>query len=195
MKKMTIMLCLAGLLGAAQLNAEPTDIKVGWIQVQKLYATCISYILFDEIGQPDGKGFVFPIYIAEGAEDIDLERTYVYPGPDMNSNFVMWMLSDYATHSFYTQATFVKTEDEEGYIRIEATAMDQNGDEWAIHYDQKAIEEEIAQWEKEQKEKEEGIAEVYGRQATNQLRKVLQNGQIIIIQGDRKFTILGTPSY
>ena len=82
-----------------------------------------------------GKAFVFPLIIAEGQEDVEPGKTYVYPG-EMDKTYAYWMLSDYTTHALYTEATFKKTVKSEDKIRIDATAADTNGDKWVLVYDE-----------------------------------------------------------
>ena len=99
------------------------------IQVQPL-GTCIAYMLYED---ESGKAFVFPLYVASGAQDIEYGKLYVYPG-DMNPTYAYWMLSDYSTHALYTKATFKATKNEAGNLRIEATATDAHGDSWKLLY-------------------------------------------------------------
>ena len=108
-----------------------TKVEVARIQVQPL-GTCIAYMLYDD---ESGKAFVFPLILAEGQEDVELGKTYVFPG-EMNKAFAYWMLSDYTTHALYTEATFKKTVKSEDKIRIDATATDTNGDKWVLVYDE-----------------------------------------------------------
>lgn len=105
---------------------------IGRVQVQRIGANCIAYMLYDD---ESGKAFVYPIYIAEAAEDVELGKTYTFPD-DMNTVYAYWMLSDYTTHSLYSAATFKKTEVGEDKIRIDATATDMNADSWALLYDE-----------------------------------------------------------
>ncbi len=102
------------------------------MQVQRIGSSCIAYMLYDD---ESGKAFVFPLYIAESAEDVELGKTYTFP-EDMNTVFAYWMLSDYTTHSLYSAATFKKTELTEGMIRIDATVTDMNKDNWILLYDE-----------------------------------------------------------
>ena len=74
-------------------------------------------------------------------------------------------------------ARALKEVSDDAHIYIEATASDQNGDDWILIYDEQAL---------------EGIDLV---SAPQKAKKVLENGQLLIIQGDRKFTITGSPSY
>ena len=74
------------------------------IQVQPM-GSMIAYILYED---ESGKAFVFPIYVASGAQDIEYGRLYVYPG-DMHQTYAYWMLSDYTTHGLYKTATFKAT--------------------------------------------------------------------------------------
>ena len=103
------------------------------IQVQPMGAT-IFYMLYED---ESGKGFVFPIYKAEGAEDVELGKLYTIN--EMNRTYTYWMLEDYVTHSLYTEATFIKTKDEDGLVLIKATATDQNGDSWNLVYDESKL--------------------------------------------------------
>jgi hypothetical protein len=89
-------------------------------------------MLYDD---ESGKAFVFPLYIAESAEDVELGKTYTFP-EDMNTVYAYWILSDYTTHSLYSAATFKKTELTEGMIRIDATVTDMNKDNWILLYDE-----------------------------------------------------------
>lgn len=98
------------------------------VQVQKIGANCIAYMLYHD---DSGKAFVYPIYIAEGAEDVEEGKTYTID--EMNKVYTYWMLSDYTTHSLFTEATFKKTMPD-GKLRIDATAKDQNGDQWKLLY-------------------------------------------------------------
>ena len=102
------------------------------MQVQRIGLSCIAYMLYDD---ESGKAFVFPLYIAESDEDVELGKTYTFP-EDMNTVYAYWMLSDYTTHSLYSAATFKKTELAEGMIRIDATVTDMNKDNWILLYDE-----------------------------------------------------------
>ena len=108
-----------------------TKVEVARIQVQPM-GTRIIYMLYDDVS---GKGFVFPIIIAAGREDVELGKTYVFPG-EMDKTYAYWMLSDYTTHALYTEATFKKTVKSEEKIRIDATAADTNGDKWVLVYNE-----------------------------------------------------------
>ena len=39
----------------------------------------------------------------------------------------------------YTEATFIKTKDNDGLVLIKATATDQNGDSWNLVYDESKL--------------------------------------------------------
>ena len=104
-----------------------TKVEVARIQVQPM-GTRIIYMLDDDVS---GKAFVFPIIIAAGQEDVELGKTYVFPG-EMDKTYAYWMLSDYTTHALYTEATFKKTLPSEDKIHIDATATDTNGDKWVL---------------------------------------------------------------
>lgn len=108
-----------------------TKVEVARIQVQPMGAR-MFYMLYDDVS---GKAFVFPLIIAEGQEDVEPGKTYVYPG-EMDKTYAYWMLSDYTTHALYTEATFKKTVKSEDKIRIDATAADTNGDKWVLVYDE-----------------------------------------------------------
>ena len=108
-----------------------TKIEVARIQVQPM-GTRMFYMLYDDVS---GKGFIYPIIIAEGLEDVEPGKTYVYPG-EMDKTYAYWMLSDYTTHALYTEATFKKTVKSEDKIRIDATATDTNGDKWVLVYNE-----------------------------------------------------------
>ena len=149
-----------------------TELTIDRLQTQQIATDCVAYILFHD---DSGKGFVFPVYV--DPKDGDVEWGRVYTIDEMNRVYTYWMLSDYWTHSVYTDATFMKEVSDDAHIYIEATASDQNGDDWILIYDEQA---------------KEGIEAV---SAPQKAKKVLENGQLLIIQGDRKFTILGNPSY
>ena len=108
-----------------------TKVEVARIQVQPM-GTRMFYMLYDDVS---GKGFVFPIILDEGKDDVEPGKTYVYPG-EMDKTYAYWMLSDYTTHALYTEATFKKTVKSEDKIRIDATATDTNGDKWVLVYDE-----------------------------------------------------------
>ena len=108
-----------------------TKVEVARIQVQPM-GTRMFYMLYDDVS---GKGFVFPIILDEGKDDVEPGKTYVYPG-EMDKTYAYWMLSDYTTHALYTDATFKKTLKSEDKIRIDATATDTNGDKWVLVYDE-----------------------------------------------------------
>ena len=108
-----------------------TKVEVARIQVQPM-GTRMFYMLYDDVS---GKAFVFPLIIAEGQEDVEPGKTYVYPG-EMDKTYAYWMLSDYTTHALYTEATFKKTVKSEDKIRIDATATDTNEDKWVLVYDE-----------------------------------------------------------
>lgn len=151
MKKILFLLtCVITLLGMAscekksseepipqEQQEDPQDplegvTVIGRIQVQRIGLSCIAYMLYDD---ESGKAFVFPLYIAESDEDVELGKTYTFPD-DMNTVYAYWMLSDYTTHSLYSAATFKKSELAEGMIRIDATATDMNNDSWILLYDE-----------------------------------------------------------
>ena len=108
-----------------------TKIVVARIQVQPM-GSRIFYMLYDD---ESGKAFVFPLLLAEGLEDAEPGKTYVYPG-DMDKTYAYWMLSDYMTHALYTEASFKKTLKSEDKMHIYATAFDTNGDKWVLAYDE-----------------------------------------------------------
>ena len=108
-----------------------TKVEVARIQIQAM-GTRIFYMLYDD---ESGKAFVFPLILAEGQEDVEAGKTYIYPG-EMDKTYAYWMLSDYVTHALYTEATFKKTVKSEDKIRIDATASDTNGDQWVLVYDE-----------------------------------------------------------
>ena len=131
MKKILYLTCVLALLGLAACEKktadEPTPQEqqedpqeslegvtvIARMQVQRIGSSCIVYMLYDD---ESGKAFVFPLYIAESDEDVELGKTYTFP-EDMNTVYAYWMLSDYTTHSLYSAATFKKTELTEGMIR------------------------------------------------------------------------------
>ena len=108
-----------------------TKIVVARAQVEPM-GTRIFYMLYDD---ESGKGFVFPILLSEGQEDVEPGKTYVFPG-EMDKTYAYWMLSDYTTHALYTEATFKKTIKPKDDIRIDATVTDTNGDKWVLVYDE-----------------------------------------------------------
>lgn len=108
-----------------------TKIEVARIQVQPM-GSRIFYMLYDD---ESGKGFVFPIILEDGQEDVEPDKTYVFPG-DMDKTYAYWMLEDYVTHALYTEASFKKTIKPEDKIHIYATAFDTNGDKWVLVYDE-----------------------------------------------------------
>lgn len=110
---------------------DATLVNVARVQVQPM-GTCIAYMLFDDVS---GKGFVFPLVIPSGAEDVEPGKTYVFPD-EMNRTYAYWMLSDYTTHALYTEATFKKTVKADEKWRIDATATDTNGDKWVLLFDE-----------------------------------------------------------
>ena len=171
MRKMLSL--LACVLFSLALSAEPLHISVERIQIQSM-GSMIVYMLYDD---PNDRVFVYPLLLQEGETDAVAGKTYVYPG-EMHRTYAYWMLSDYTTYALYTEATFVKTENATGEIRIEATATDTNGDSFELLYDEA--------------EPVQGIEEVKQAKAA---RKVVEKGQILIIQRDRKFTIMGSPTY
>ena len=169
-KILSLLICL---LFSFALSAEPLHISVERIQIQSM-GSMMVYMLYDD---PNERVFVYPLLLEEGETDAVLGKTYVYPG-EMHKTYAYWMLSDYTTHALYTEATFQKTENAAGEVRIEATATDTNGDSFELLYDEA--------------EPTVGLEEI---NYPNRARKVLKNGQILIIQQDRKFTIMGTPIY
>lgn len=168
-----ILSLLTCLLFSFVLAAEPLHISVERIQIQSM-GTMIVYMLYDD---PNERAFIYPLLLQPGETDAVSGKTYVYPG-EMSKTFAYWMLSDYSTHALYTEATFLKTENEAGEIRIEATATDTNGDSFELLYDEA--------------ESTEGLEDV---EYPNRAQKVMEKGQILIIQQDRKFTIMGSPTY
>ena len=150
MKKILYLTCVLALLCLAACEKktadEPTPQEqqedpqeslegvtlIARMQVQRIGLSCIAYMLYDD---ESGKAFVFPLYIAESDEDVELGKTYTFP-EDMNTVYAYWMLSDYTTHSLYSAATFKKTELAEGMIRIDATVTDMNKDNWILLYDE-----------------------------------------------------------
>ena len=169
-KMLSLLICT---LFAVSLSAEPLHIPVERIQIQSM-GSMIVYMLYDD---PNDRVFVYPLLLQEGETDAELGKTYVYPG-EMHKTYAYWMLSDYTTHALYTEATFQKTMNEAGEMRIDATATDTNGDSFVLVYDEA--------------EPVQGIEEVMQPKTA---RKVLEKGQILIIQRDRKFTIMGSPTY
>jgi len=117
------------------MTAAPTRLVIDRIQIQQIATDCMAYMLYHD---DSGKGFVFPIYFDSAEGDVEWGRTYTYA--EMNHTYTYWMLSDYWTHALYTTATFMK-EVTDGYIYIEATASDTNGDDWELIYDEQAQEE------------------------------------------------------
>ena len=137
MKKVLSIIVLFAALFVSCEKKSPVDpvppTAIYRIQVQPMGAT-IFYMLYED---ESGKGFVFPIYKAEGAEDVELGKLYTIN--EMNRTYTYWMLEDYVTHSLYTEATFIKTKDEDGLVLIKATATDQNGDSWNLVYDESKL--------------------------------------------------------
>jgi hypothetical protein len=168
-----ILSLLMSLVVSMTLWAETTNVTVERIQIQSM-GSMIVYMLYDD---PNMRVFVYPLLLQDGETDAELGKTYMYPG-EMNMGYAYWVLSDMQTHALYTEATFVKTENAAGEIRIEATATDTNGDSFELVYDEA--------------EPVQGIEEVKQAKAA---RKVVEKGQILIIQRDRKFTIMGIPTY
>lgn len=98
MKKILFVLtCVFTLLGLAACEKKTADepslegvTLIARMQVQRIGSSCIAYMLYDD---ESGKAFVFPLYIAESAEDVELGKTYTFP-EDMNTVYAYWMLSD-----------------------------------------------------------------------------------------------------
>ena len=179
MKK--LVLCLCVMIATLNLAAKTYSVNVKYIQQQSM-GTCYTYMLYADTifgSEASTRSFVFPILIESGAEDVVAGQTYVYPG-EMHQTYAYWMLSDYVTHSLYTEATFCKTILPDQRTRIVATASDQRGDSFILTYEEPNGEQEAVSTPEAEHKK---------------IRKVLQNGQIILIQGDKKHTILGTSIY
>jgi hypothetical protein len=162
-----------GLMMTLSISAEALHVPVDRIQVQSM-GSMMVYMLYDD---PNERVFVYPLLLQEGETDAKDGKTYVYPG-EMSKTYAYWMLSDYKTHALYTEATFRMTLNETNEKRIDATATDTNGDSFELLYDE--------------------TSESLGKEQVthnNKVQKVLQNGQILIIQNDRKFTITGNRTY
>ncbi|MBR0194707.1 MAG: hypothetical protein IJQ32_00475 [Paludibacteraceae bacterium] len=171
MKKTFVLLMNLWLAFGAR--AASIDITVERIQVQSM-GTMIVYMLYDD---PNSRVFVYPLLLSDGETDAVLGKTYVFPG-EMNQAYAYWMLSDYTTHALYTQATFCKTDLGNGHTRIDATATDTNNDAFTLTYDESL--------------------QTLEKPAVNEhkhVQKTLQNGQIIIIQADKKYSITGNLLY
>ena len=92
------------------------------------------YELYNEDGSI---AFAFDILVAEGDEDVVLGQEYTLD--DMLANYCLWYETEdpyYGDYSNFTACTFVKTQDGEGNVLIEATATDENGDEWILSYNE-----------------------------------------------------------
>ena len=113
----------------------PNDsiISIYRIQIQPM-GTTIAYMLYDD---ESGKAFVFPLNIPNSADDVEPGKLYTLD--EMNKVYAYWMLSDYTTHSLYTDAKFVKFKDEDGLVLIKAKVSDQNGDTWNLVYDESKL--------------------------------------------------------
>lgn len=106
-------------------------IRIDRVQVQNI-GKIVAYMLYEDANE---RVFVFPLLSEDGQTDAVPGKTYVYPG-EMSQTYAYWMLSDYTTHALYTEATFKKTVIGEDIWHIEATATDENGDEWKLKFDQ-----------------------------------------------------------
>lgn len=168
MKK--IVTLFAGIFCALCLHATPTEVSVQRIQLLPIGADCIGYGLYDDTSD---KAFIFPIYVSDGATDVELGRTYTID--DMNRVYTYWMLSDYSTHALFTAATFKKTEDANGKVRIDATATDTNNDEWILTYDEAALSDAVPQ-----------------TTVTPITIKRIVNGQLVIEKDGTQYNPLGT---
>ena len=92
------------------------------------------YELYNEDGS---LGFVFDILVAEGDRDVVLGQEYTLD--DMLAEYCLWYEPAdpyFGDYSNFTACTFVKTQDGEGNVIINATATDTNGDEWVLSYDE-----------------------------------------------------------
>ena len=93
MKKVLSIIVLFAALFVSCEKKSPVDpvTAIYRIQVQPMGAT-IFYMLYED---ESGKGFVFPIYKAENADDVELGKLYTIN--EMNRTYTYWMLEDYVT--------------------------------------------------------------------------------------------------
>ena len=81
----------------------------------------------------NGIDFNFDIYVADGLEDFELGHEYTMA--DAYAYYCYWMDADW-NYADFSEFTFVKTLDADGLINIDATVIDENGDEWVLTYRQ-----------------------------------------------------------
>jgi len=123
-------------LAPAKAKKEATELTVNSFAFEFYEASededaNVYYVLYT-----DEKEFIFDIFTAEGDSDVVLGKTYTLD--DMDSYYCYWEAVDSWDYADYTECTFVKTVDAEGFVKINATATDENGDEWVLNYDEAA---------------------------------------------------------
>ena len=74
--------------------------------------------------------FRFDVIVAEGLEDVELDKEYTLD--DMIANYTYVILGE--TQVNFTEVSFLKSSNEDGSADLNVVATDENGNVWKLHY-------------------------------------------------------------
>ena len=109
--------------------AASTDVTITSV-ASKFYEedNDVYLVMTDDV---NGIDFNFDVIVAEGLED--LEPGHEYTMADAVAYYCYWMDEEW-NYADFAEFTLVKTVDGEGGVKIEATVIDENGDEFNLTY-------------------------------------------------------------
>ena len=132
-KKCMILLCaLLMAVSASAISLEQTATN------EVVCSKCVVspsyyYIWYILTSEDNTQRFYFAILVQPGTEDIVAGKEYTLA--DMDPEYSEWDDTDFESHS-YSEASFVKTLDENGKMQIDATVTDDEGYTYHVVYDE-----------------------------------------------------------
>lgn len=158
------------------IKPEPQTHDVTIETVETTYQASYGRIQYKLTSTDQQYRFFFSIYLPEGAEDVELGKTYSF-ATDMkgNTNTSYGMLLDGSfTYIDYADASFTKSVAND-LVSIVATVLDLDGNTWNLKYDEPGE-----------------TTTVDNITTASKAIKTIENGQVVIINNGAKFNILGT---
>lgn len=112
-------------------KATQATTNVNVLAINARYYSSYSMYVYTLVGEND-LYYYFSFNCTDGNDPVANGTTYSLS--DMYAYYCYW--SDDYNYSDYTACSFTKTVDAEGFIKIVATATDDNGDTWNLLYDE-----------------------------------------------------------
>lgn len=117
---------------APKATQATTDVNV--LAINARYYSSYSMYVYTLVGEND-LYYYFSFNCTDGNDPVANGTTYSLS--DMYAYYCYWSdANDDYNYSDYTACSFTKTVDAEGFIKIVATATDDNGDTWNLLYDE-----------------------------------------------------------